>query len=130
VVRPGRDVTIVGIGYMVSEALEAAEALQNEGISAEVIDPRTLVPMDSNTIVKSVQKTHRLVVADEATPMASAASEIIAFVTEQAIEHFDARPARVCALNVPTPFSPVLERAVLPDAARIIAAVRQQFGER
>lgn len=128
--RTGGDVTIVGIGFMVGEALRAAKILEAEGISAEVIDPRTLVPLDIDTIVRSVQKTHRLVVADEATPMASAASEIIAAVVERAVEYLDARPSRVCALNVPTPFSPVLERAVLPDAARIVAAVREQFGTR
>lgn len=129
VVRAGSDVTIVAIGYMVVEALKAAEILEADGISAEVIDPRTLVPLDIDRIVQSVQKTHRLAVADEATPMASAASEIIASVTERAFEHFDANPVRVCAQNVPTPFSPVLERAVLPDAARIVTAVREQFGK-
>jgi pyruvate/2-oxoglutarate/acetoin dehydrogenase E1 component len=128
VLRPGSDVTIVAIGYMVTEALRAAETLEKEGISAEVIDPRTLVPLDIDTIVKSVQKTHRIVVADEATPMASAASEIVACVVERAVEYLDARPTRVCALNVPTPFSPVLERAVLPDTARILTAVREQIG--
>jgi pyruvate dehydrogenase E1 component beta subunit len=129
VARQGRDVTIVAIGYMVGEALKAAEMLQRGGISAEVVDPRTLVPLDVDTIVTSVQKTHRLVVADEATPMASAASEILASVAERALEYLDASPARVCAINVPTPFSPPLERAVLPDAARIEAAVRRQFGK-
>lgn len=128
VVRTGEDVTIVAIGYMVHEALQAAKTLEEEGISAEVIDPRTLVPLDVDTVVRSVQKTHHLVVADEATPMASAASEIIASITERAIEEFDSSPIRVCALNVPTPFSPVLEQAVLPNAARIVAAVRGQFG--
>lgn len=126
--RPGRDVTIVGIGYMVAEAMRAAEILAEQGVSAEVIDPRTLVPLDIEAIVKSVRKTHRIVVADEATPMASAASEIITSVVEQAFEYLDAHPTRVCALNVPTPFSPVLERAVLPDAGRIVGAVREQLG--
>ena len=126
-VRSGSDVTIVGIGYMVDEALRAADILAQDGVSAEVIDPRTLVPLDLETIVASVQKTHRIVVADEATPMASAASEIVASVVEVAVEYLDARPARVCALNVPTPFSPVLEKAVLPDAERIVRAVRGQL---
>ncbi len=125
--RPGTDVTIVGIGYMAVEAMRAAEILAEEGISAEVIDPRTLVPLDVDTIVTSIQKTHRIVVVDEATPMASAASEIIACVVERGLEYLDANPARVCALNTPTPFSPVLEKAVLPDAARIVTAVREQL---
>jgi pyruvate dehydrogenase E1 component beta subunit len=126
VVREGSDITVVGIGYMVGEAFRAAELLADEGISVEVVDPRTLVPLDLDTIVGSVRKTHRLVVADEATPMASAASEIVAGVVERALEYLDAHPARVCALNVPTPFSPPLEQAVLPDAERIVAAVREQ----
>jgi pyruvate/2-oxoglutarate/acetoin dehydrogenase E1 component len=127
VVREGSDVTVVGIGYMVAEALRAADVLAGEGVSVEVIDPRTLVPLDVETIVESVRKTHRIVVADEATPMASAASEIVACVVEGALEYLDAHPARVCALNVPTPFSPPLEQAVLPDAGRIAAAVREQL---
>ncbi|MSO95728.1 MAG: alpha-ketoacid dehydrogenase subunit beta [Thermoleophilia bacterium] len=127
VFREGTDVTIVGIGYMVAEALRAAEMLEADGVSAEVIDPRTLVPLDVDTIVGSVRKTHRLVVADEATPAASAASEIVSCVVEQAIEWLDAHPTRVCALNVPTPFSPPLEKAALPDAERIVAAVHAQL---
>jgi pyruvate dehydrogenase E1 component beta subunit len=128
VVREGTDATVVGIGYMAEEALRAADILAAEGISIEVVDPRTLVPLDLDTIVDSVRKTHRLVVSDEATPMASAASEIVAGVVERALEYLDAHPVRVCALNVPTPFSPPLERAVLPDAERIADAVREQAG--
>lgn len=127
VAREGSDVTVVGIGYMAAEALRAAEILEAEGLSVEVVDPRTLVPLDAATIVDSVRKTHRLVVADEATPAASAASEIITCVVEESFEYLDAYPARVCALNAPTPFSPPLEQAVLPDASRIVDAVRQQF---
>jgi pyruvate dehydrogenase E1 component beta subunit len=128
VVRPGTDVTVVGIGFMVSEALRAAEVLDGSGISIEVVDPRTLVPLDLETILDSVQRTHRLVVVDEATPAASAASEIVAAAVENGLEHFDARPARVCALDVPTPFSPPLEQAALPDADDIVAAVLAQVG--
>ncbi len=129
VMREGADITVVGIGYLAQEALTAAETLEAEGISVEVVDPRTLVPLDIDTIVESVQKTNRLVVADEATPAASAASEIIASVTERAFEYLDTYPARVCALNAPTPFSPNLERTVLPDASRILDAVREQVGQ-
>lgn len=128
IVRPGADLTIVGIGFMVEESLRAAAELEKEGISAEVIDPRTLIPLDVPTIVESVRKTHRLVVADEATPMASAASEILASVAERAFEEFDSYPERVTAMHVPTPFSPDLERVVLPDAARIKAAALRQLG--
>lgn len=129
VTREGSDITVVGIGYLAHEALQAANTLAEEGISVEVVDPRTLVPLDIDTIVASVQKTNRLIVADEATPSASAASEIIASVAELAFEYLDTYPARVCALNAPTPFSPNLERTVLPDAARIVEAVRAQLGQ-
>ena len=128
ITREGTDITVVGIGYLAHEALEAANVLAGEGISVEVIDPRTLVPLDVDTIVASVQKTSRLIVADEATPVASAASEIIASVAEAAFEYLDTYPARVCALNAPTPFSPSLEQTVLPDQNRIIEAVREQVG--
>ena len=127
-VREGSDVTVVGVGYLVHEALEAAATLESEGISVEVVDPRTLVPLDIDTIVQSVEKTNRLIVADEATPAASAASEIIASVVEIAYDQLDSYPARVCALNAPTPFSPTLERTVLPNAARIVDAVREHVG--
>lgn len=128
VVREGTDATVVGIGYLAHEAMQAAETLAADGISVEVVDPRTLVPLDVETIVESVKKTNRLIVADEATPAASAASEIITSVVEVAFEYLDTYPARVCALNAPTPFSPTLEQTVLPDAARIVHAVHQQLG--
>ena len=128
VAREGTDVTVVGIGYLAHEAMQAAEMLAADGISVEVVDPRTLVPLDVETIVESVKKTNRLIVADEATPAASAASEIITSVVEVAFEYLDTYPARVCALNAPTPFSPALEQAVLPDAARIVHAVHEQLG--
>jgi len=125
--RAGRDMTVVGLAYYVREALAVAETLAREGISIEVIDPRTLVPMDVETIRASVRKTGRLVVVDEAPATCSAASEIIALVTEDP-ETFRALRSpveRVCAAPVPVPFSPPLERAALPDQARITAAVRR-----
>ena len=125
--REGRDVTVVGLAYYVREALTVADALDREGISIEVIDPRTLVPMDAEAIRASVRKTGRLVVVDEAPATCSAASEIIALVTEDP-ETFRALKApveRVCAAPVPVPFSPPLERAALPDQARITAAIRR-----
>jgi pyruvate dehydrogenase E1 component beta subunit len=125
--REGTDVTVVGLAYYVREALAVADALAKDGISIEVIDPRTLVPMDAETIRASVRKTGRLVVVDEAPATCSAASEISALVTEDA-ETFRALKApvqRVCAAPVPVPFSPPLEQAALPDQARITAAIHR-----
>src|SRR6266542_957668 len=125
--RAGSDVTVVGLAYYVREALAVAEQLAAEGISLEVIDPRTLVPMDAEAIRASVRKTGRLVVVDEAPATCSAASEIIALVTEDP-ESFRALKSpvqRVCAAPVPVPFSPPLEQAALPDRARITAAIRK-----
>jgi pyruvate dehydrogenase E1 component beta subunit len=115
---------------MVHEALAAADELAKEGISVEVIDPRTLVPMDKETIRASVQKTGRLVVADEATPTASAAAEISALVTEdpETFARLQAPVIRVCALDAPIPYSPVLENHVFPDRSDIVAAVRKVVG--
>ena len=125
--RKGTDVTIVGLAYYVQEALAVAEQLAAEGISIEVVDPRTLVPMDAGTIRASVRKTGRLVIVDEAPATCSAASEIAALVTEDA-ETFSALKApvqRVCGAPVPIPYSPTLEAAALPDRAQIVAAVRR-----
>ena len=124
--RGGSDVTIVALAWMVPEALAAAQTLAEEGISAEVIDPRTLVPMDTHTILTSVQKTGRLVVADEACPTAGAAAEIAALVTEDpaTFRVLKGPIKRICALNVPIPYSPALEVHVFPDRNRIAQGVR------
>jgi len=125
--RAGNDVTVVGLAYYVREALAVADELAAEGISIEVIDPRTLVPMDAEAIRASVRRTGRLVVVDEAPATCSAASEIVALVTEDP-DTFHALKApvqRVCAAPVPVPFSPPLERAALPDQTRIKTAVRR-----
>jgi pyruvate/2-oxoglutarate/acetoin dehydrogenase E1 component len=124
--RAGSDVTIVAIAWMVPEALAAAEVLAKEGISAEVIDPRSLVPLDVDCIRASVRKTGRLVVADEAGPTCGASAEISALVTEDP-ESFAALKApvkRVCALQVPIPYTPNLEDHVFPDRNKIAAGVR------
>ncbi len=126
--RPGRDATVVALGFMVREALQAAELVEPEGLSVEVVDPRTLVPLDVETIVDSVKRTHRLVVVDEATPTASAASEIVALVAEQALDWLDAPARRVCAHNVPIPYAPAMERFVIPSAARIAWAISAVAG--
>src|SRR6266849_10399779 len=125
--REGSDVTVVALAWMVHEALAAAEALQQEGISVEVIDPRTLVPMDGEAIRASVQKTGRLVVADEAGPTAGAAAEIATLVTEDraTFARLKAPVKRVCALQVPIPYSPALENHVFPNREKIAAGVRE-----
>src|SRR5262249_51660706 len=125
--RPGHDVTVVAVAWLVHEALAAAEALAAEGIALEVVDPRTLVPLDGAAIRASVQKTGRLVVADEAGPTAGFAAEVAALVTEDpaTFARLAAPIERVCALNVPIPYSPVLEDRVFPDRTRIAAAARR-----
>jgi acetoin:2,6-dichlorophenolindophenol oxidoreductase subunit beta len=124
--REGSDVTIVGLAYMVHLALEAAEGLAREGISAEVVDPRTLVPLDVETIRASVRKTGRLVVVDESPPTCSMAAEIAAAVVEDPATFRALRGpvTRVCAAAVPVPYSPPLEDFVLPNTERIAAAAR------
>jgi pyruvate dehydrogenase E1 component beta subunit len=125
--RPGSDVTVVGLGFMVQVALQVAEALAGEGISVEVVDPRTLSPLDAATIRESVARTGRLVVADEAPAMCSMAAEIAAAVCEDADTFAALRApcARVCGLPVPIPFSRPLEDFVLPGTARLADEIRR-----
>lgn len=125
--RQGTDVTVVALANMAQVALEAARELEREGISLEVIDPRTLVPMDKTAIRDSVSKTGRLVVADEACQTCSAAAEIISVAMEdrQTFAHLKAAPVRVCAPDVPIPYSPPMEKFVLPDKQKVVAAVRE-----
>ncbi|HTV88747.1 MAG TPA: pyruvate dehydrogenase complex E1 component subunit beta [Stellaceae bacterium] len=124
--REGKDVTVVALAWLVHEALAAAEELDREGVSIEIVDPRTLVPLDSETIRRSVQKTGRLLIADEAGPTAGFSAEIAAVVSEDpaSFARLQAPVKRVCALQVPIPYSPVLENHVFPDRRRIIAGVR------
>ena len=129
--RTGNDVTIVGLAYYVAEALAVAEELAREGISAEVVDPRTLVPMDVDTVRASVRKTGRVVIVDEAPSTCSAASEIAALIAEDP-ETFRALKApvrRVCAVSVPVPYSPSLEQAALPNRDDIRGAVYEVLKE-
>ncbi len=121
--RGGTDVTVVAIGAMVPRALKVASALERDGVSVEVIDPRTLVPMDFDTILASVAKTGRLVVCDNARRTASAASEIVATVTETAFQTLKSAPRRVAWENVPVPFSPALEKRVIGGENEIRQAV-------
>ena len=122
--RQGSDVTIVALGLMVREALNAAKQLEETGIEAEVVDPRTIRPLDIETIVTSVKKTTRLVIVHEAPSFGGVGAEIAAQVSCEAFGYLDAPIIRVTAPETPVPFSPALERLYLPDASRIIAAVR------
>lgn len=128
--RPGTDVTIVATAWMVKKALAAAERLANDGISAEVIDPRTLAPLDIQTIVKSVNKTGRLVLVDQATRHASAAAIIAAEVAEHGFESLKAPIKMVTALDTSIPYSEPLESYVLPDEEKIVQAVKSVLGEK
>jgi pyruvate dehydrogenase E1 component beta subunit len=124
--REGDDVTIVACGGMIARrAREAGALLEERGISAEVIDACSLVPLDRETILRSVRKTGRLVVADEARLTCSAASEVSATVAEQAFAALRAPIRRVCVPDVAMPFSPPLERELLPDAERIATAAEE-----
>jgi pyruvate dehydrogenase E1 component beta subunit len=124
VVRPGSDVTLVAHSIMVGKAMEAAEALAGEGVDAEVIDLRTLRPLDTGTIVESVRKTNRIVCCEEGWPYAGIGSEIAAQIMEHAFDWLDAPVARVTAKDVPLPYAANLEALALPQATDIIEAAK------
>ena len=124
IVREGKDVTIVGTFLYLGKALEAAEKLEAEGISAEVIDPRTLVPLDIDTIVESVKKTGRIVTVHEAHQTMGFGTEIVAAVTEKAFKYLDAPPIRIGSKMCTLPFNLGLENAVVPQVDDILAAVK------
>ncbi len=124
----GTDATVVAIGGMVPVALQAAAALRPEGISVEVVDLRTISPMDTATVLESVAKTGRLVVLDLDWKAIGVASEIITLVCEEMMEKLKARPARVCLPDSHTPMSSALEEAYYPDADRVIAEIRRVLG--
>ena len=123
--RQGRDLTIISYAAMMYPALEAAEALAKEGIEAEVIDLRTLLPLDRETIINSVKKTNKLLIVHEDTRTGGIAGEIAALVCEGAFEDLDGPITRVTALDTPTPYSPPLEEFFLPNASKIVAAARE-----
>lgn len=127
--RPGKDATVVGISHMVYESMKAAEELQNEGIDCEVIDLRTIRPMDTGLIIESVKKTGRLVVADTGWKDCGPGSEIITRVVEEAFGSLKAPARRVNLPDVPTPASPALEKAYYPGAADIVSAVKKTLGK-
>jgi len=123
--RKGSDVTIVSFGKIIKVAYAAAEELAKDGISVEIIDLRTVRPIDYNTIIESVKKTNRLVVVEEAWPLASISSEIAFKVQKEAFDYLDAPILRVTCADVPLPYAPTLIEASLPNAARVIKAVKE-----
>jgi pyruvate dehydrogenase E1 component beta subunit len=125
VVREGKDVTVVSYSIGVGLALEAAEQLAGEGIEAEVLDLRTLRPLDTDAILTSLAKTNRLVVAEEGFPMCSIASEVVTLCMEKGFDDLDAPVLRVCNEDVPLPYAANLEKAALIDTAKIVAVVKQ-----
>jgi pyruvate dehydrogenase E1 component beta subunit len=129
IVRTGKDITLVGIGIMVQKSLEAAQILAGIGIDAEVVDPRTLVPLDKDTIIQSVAKTGRVVISHEAHRRSGPGAEISAVIAEEAIEYLDGPIIRIGAKNVPLPYSPELENHVLPSTDDIVNAAKQLCGK-
>lgn len=123
--RQGTDVTIVSYGKIMKVAFAAAAELEKEGISAEVIDLRTVRPIDYNTVIESVKKTNRLVIVEESWPLGSISTELAFKVQRDAFDHLDAPVKRVTAADVPLPYAPTLIEASLPNAARIIKAVKE-----
>jgi pyruvate dehydrogenase E1 component beta subunit len=128
--RPGDDVTIVTWGKMLHTAVKAAEELAGGGIEAEIVDLRTIRPLDTDAILASVRKTHRLVVLQEGWPFAGVAAEIITLVTREAFDDLDAPPERVTNLDTPMPYAVNLEQVVLPSVPRVVAAVQSLIGTR
>jgi len=128
--REGDAATVVAIGRMLKPALAAATALESEGVSVEVLDPRTLVPFDADRVLRSVKKTGHLVVVDEARECCSAASQIAAVVAEQGFHWLQGPIRRVTTPNVAIPYAPNAEAHVIPDGPRIAAAVREALGQK
>ena len=126
--REGRDVTIVATGPMVPKALEAADLLAPEGIEAEVVDTRTLVPFDKATVFASVEKTNRVIVTDEEVKRGGTSAEIASLIAEECFDALDAPVKRLAAAEVPMPFSPELEKLVVPKTEHLVAAARELVG--
>ncbi len=123
--REGTDATIVARSMMVPLALQAAEKLAQEGVEVEVVDPRTIRPLDIETILTSVRKTNRVVIAEESHPFSGIGAELSAQITEQAFEYLDAPVKRLSGVDAPMPYAKNLEKLALPDTERIIAAVKE-----
>lgn len=125
VARAGRDLTVVAVGRMVQHALQAAERLSEEGIEIEVVDPRTLLPLDMDTLANSVKRTNRALVVDGGPKQYGAGAEIAQSITETSFDWLDAPVTRLCAENIPIPISRSLEPLVQPDVSRIVAKVKE-----
>jgi pyruvate dehydrogenase E1 component beta subunit len=125
VAREGEDLTMIGIGYTTGLCLQAADALEKQGVNAEVIDLLSLSPMDEDTILESVKKTRRAVIVDEDYPRCSIATDISALIAEQAFDYLDAPPKRVCPPHSPVPYSIMLERLFAPTKEKIIQAATE-----
>lgn len=123
--REGSDVTVVATSYMVHKALKAAELLEKDGVSVEVVDPRTLTPLDRETISNSVKKTGKIVIVSEDCKTAGVSAEIAATIAEKALDYLDAPIKRVTAPDTPIPFSPPLEQFIIPNEQSIIRAVKE-----
>jgi pyruvate/2-oxoglutarate/acetoin dehydrogenase E1 component len=128
IAREGGDVTVVAMGRMLGEAMKAADTLSADGIELEVIDPRTLQPFDTPTVIESVQKTHRALIVHEAVRFGGFGAEIAAQIQEEAFDYLDAPIARLGAPFSPVPYSPPLEAVYVPDAKRIVGSVRSLLG--
>lgn len=123
--REGTDATIIARSLMVPLALKAAEELEQQGISVEVVDPRTIRPLDTETIINSVKKTNRVVIAEESHPFCGVGAELCAQIMEHAFDYLDAPVKRLSGVDAPMPYAKNLERIALPDVARLVAAVRE-----
>jgi pyruvate dehydrogenase E1 component beta subunit len=128
--REGSDVTVIGLALTVHQALEAANILAKEGISVEVVDPRTIVPFDKEAILKSVRKTGRVVIVDEDYDRCGFASWVAAIIADEAFEYLDAPIKRITTPNVPIPFSPPLEKYILPSTEKIVRVVKALLGKK
>lgn len=124
IVREGQDITVIAMSRMVDLATKAATALEEEGISAEVIDPRSIVPLDRLKITNSIKKTGRLVVIDESPSYCSFAGELLAIAVEDCFDELKVPPIRICSLGVPNPFSPILENQMIPSVGRIVSEIQ------
>jgi 2-oxoisovalerate dehydrogenase E1 component len=127
--RAGTDVTVVALSLMVQHTIQAAEMLATQGVSVEIIDPRTVSPLDTKTILQSVAKTGRLLVIDEAFGPCGCAAEIAAQVADQGFNDLDAPIKRLTGAFAPTPYAPSLERAVVPNVEQIVNAIRELMEE-
>jgi pyruvate dehydrogenase E1 component beta subunit len=122
--REGKEATIVSLGRMVHFCLEAAETLAADGIDVEVVDLRSISPMDEDAVLRSVKKTHRLLVVDEDNPRCSIATDVVALAADKAFDYLDAPCKRITAPHTPVPFSPVLEDAYIPSVSNIVSTVK------